>query len=233
MRRASASFRQTGTVKVATRRRKSEVASRLAMLSRFKRVFRKGHAEYTAMNFNRSRFVLIVFVALFALLLGRAYYLATSPFIRAQANLLSANTELSSVGALARQSSRLDQLSSQVEEMSLSDIRALLDETAALARRAARDFQSQYDSWSSLQGNIQEDSRAHDALRLKLDEVKRLQEGEVVRLKAMLDEAQKPSVFADALNLIISFFLGVLGSIAANAIYTAWQARKPRARSAA
>jgi hypothetical protein len=174
----------------------------------------------------RSKFVVIVFGLLFSALLGRAFYLATNPLNRLRSAMVVANAPQDSLVALVREAERLKQLSSNIESLSISQLKAELQNSISVAQRAALEFNAQSQAWSDLRGKIKEDSTTYNALRADLAKLQELQQGEILRLKKMLDEAQRPSIFADAWNLGLSFALGVLSSILASWLYEAWKGRQ-------
>jgi hypothetical protein len=217
----------SGTQRVQLRKRRSEIAARLAAFGRAAAAIPKmAHAVYLRETEWRYRLVVTLFALSFLTLAGRGYYLATSPFIRTKANLVVLNTEQSSVAALVSQTEQLRLLTNNVERASLADIRAALEKTVTVANRAALDFQGQFEAWSELRGKIKQDSSTYDALRAQLSDLQKLQQGEILRLKEALDAAQKPSIFADVFNLSLSFVLGVLSSILASALYEGWRRRR-------
>jgi hypothetical protein len=220
----------SGSAKTAMRHRRADVAYRMAYWKQVARRFRVEHLQYVSLNDSRARIVMAIFTLAFTIALGRAYYLATDPFLRQQAALIAVNTELSSVSALERQSRKLSELTVRVEAISIGELRTLLIETAKIARGAAVDFQTQYEAWSSMRGMIKQDSSTYDALRSQLAEAKKMEQEEILYLKKMLEAAQQPSIFSDVVNLTISFVFGIVSSLVASAMYERWSHRR---RSAA
>ncbi len=152
----------------------------------------------------RSRFVLALIGLAFIGLLGRAYFLATNPLIQLRAAMAVANAPQDSLVSLARESARLEQISKNLDSMSINAIKQALQDSIAVAERAALDFNAQSKAWSDLRGKIRQDSSTYDALRNDLATLQSIQRGEILRLKQMLEEAQRPSIFADAWNLALS-----------------------------
>lgn len=214
-----------GLARANARKRKKEIAERFRYLMHFARPCSESHLAFFQQNVRRARLLVWAFAILFVTLCARGYYLATDSSIRAKADLVLLNSELSSVVALARESERLGRLASRLEDLSLSELRNVLSDASILAERASRDFQAQYASWSNLRGRIREDSSTYEALRAQLAELQRLQNEEIVRLKQMLDAAQEPSIYADVVNLLLSFSLGILSSLLASGLYTWWKSR--------
>jgi hypothetical protein len=218
-----------GAARAAMKRRREEVAAKMRDWASQARNLSESQLAFIRQNAFRTKMLVVIFSLLFSALAGRAYYLATDSFIRSKADMVLLNTELSSASALARESERLSRLASRLENVSLGELREILANAASLAERASRDFKAQYSSWSALRGKIKEDSSTYESLRVQLAELQRLQNEEILRLKQMLDAAQKPSIFADAMNLTLSFALGVLSSLLASGVYTWWQERRARA----
>lgn len=174
----------------------------------------------------RLRSIILLFGLAFSTLLGRAYYLATNPLLQLRAAMVVANAPQDSLVALARESARLEQVSKNLDSMSINAIKQALKDASSVAVRAALDFNAQSRAWSDLRGKIRQDSSTYDALRNDLATLQSIQREEIMRLKEMLDKAQRPSIFVDVWNLALSFILGVLSSLVASTMYERWRIMK-------
>jgi hypothetical protein len=215
-----------GSARARTRRRKKEVSRLLWNLALKGRDLGRNALLAARMPPWRSKFLIALLGVCFAVLLGRAFFLATNPLNRLRANLVVANQPQDSLSALVQQATKLSALSQNIESVSISSLRAAMEDSVATAQRAALDFNAQSNAWSELRGKIKDDSSTYESLRAQLADLQRMQKEEVVRLKSLLDEAQRPSIFADAFNLFLSFFVGVLSSLIASGLYEKWQTRR-------
>jgi len=177
----------------------------------------------------RSKFLVAMIGFLFCGLLGQAFFVATNPLLKMQAQMVTANLPMDSLTMLVYQTDRLNQLTKKIDNVSVAALRSAMEESVRAANLAAVDFRAQSNAWSDLRGKIKDDTSTYDALRAQLAEVQRLQKDEIVRLKQMLDDAQRPSILADAWNLFLSFVLGVVGSFLASGLYERWRARRATA----
>lgn len=219
--------RSSANHKRELRVRKLELARTLAQNRRLNQP-KVGPINNDSVPIWRSRLLVTIFAIGFVFMLGRAYYLATSPDIKMKAQMLAANLPLDALSALVYQSDRLSALSQDIDSVSVSTLRSAISDTAKAANSAAKEFRSRSQAWSELRGKIKNDQSTYDSLRSELEQVQKLQRGELIKLKKMLDEAQKPSIFADTINLTISFLLGVVGSILATWLYESWKGKKWR-----
>ena len=217
-----------GAARVRMRMRKAQISHYLWALSVRGREFGLNTLLAAKMPPWRSKLLVALLGLAFAMLLGRAFYLATNPLSRISANLVVANQPQDSLAALVKQAARLSQLSKNIESLSINSLRGAMEDSVAAAERAAVDFNAQSTAWSELRGKIKNDSSTYDALRAQLADLQRMQKDEIVRLKKLLDEAQRPSIFADAWSLFLSFLIGVLGSLLASGLYEAWRERRKR-----
>lgn len=176
----------------------------------------------------RPRIVVVALMLGFIALTVRLLYLTTDAGLKLRAAVFVANSPQSALNQLVKETADLSRLADNFEEMSIADIRRRLRSSIAVADRAALEFEAQSKAWSYVRGKIKDDSSTYDALRRDLAESQRLQEDEVRRLKRLLDDAQKPSLIADTWNLSLSFFLGVLSSLLATAMYEKWKERLRR-----
>jgi len=212
------------------RRRKAEVSHFLWAITVRGRDFGRNALLAARVPPWRSTFLVVLLGIGFSLMIGRAFFSATNPLNRITANLVVANQPQDSLAALVTQANRLSLLSKNIESLSINSLKAAMDDSVVAAQRAAIDFNAQSNAWSELRGKIKDDSSTYESLRVQLADLQRMQKDEIVRLKTLLDEAQRPSIFADAFNLFLSFFVGVLSSLLASGLYEKWQARR---RSAA
>jgi len=173
-----------------------------------------------------SHFLLSLFAIGFALMIGRAYCLATDQDNRLRAQLISANLPLDALSELVYQSDKLTSISENIESVSVAALRISISDTAKAASNAAEEFRARSKAWSELRGKIKNDQSTYDNLRSDISQVQALQKDEVIKLKKMLDEAQRPSIFADAFNMTLSFILGILGSIISSWLYESWKGKK-------
>jgi hypothetical protein len=174
----------------------------------------------------RRRVFLSVFLAGSAALIVQAGILTVGASNRLQSNLAVMNRSPQSFIALGSQVEELRRITTNIDDYKLREIKSALTTTARLAGHAQSEFLAQYESWVSVQGEIEKDKDSFQQLRQRLDEVKRLQDSEIVRLKDLLDRSAKPSLIADGLNLGISFLVGILSSVLASHIYEKLKLRK-------
>lgn len=211
-----------GSAKVRAKRRKRQISERMSDIPPQRISVEEAPVAALRSQGWRSRFIVVIFGLLFAVLVGRAFFLATNPLMKLRAAMFTANSPQNALFELAQETAKLHQLSASLESMSINQLRETIQQSAAVAQRAALEFSAQSRAWSELRGRIREDSSTYEALRADLARLQSLQQQEIVGLKRMLDEAQRPSIFADALNLSLSFSPGVLSSILASWMYERW-----------
>jgi hypothetical protein len=128
-----------------------------------------------------------------------------------------------SVEQLNKQASELRRLAKNIDTASFQDIRVAFERTIVLVERANTEIAAQYQAWEQTRGRMKDDEVNYLTLRANLENSKRLQEAEIIRLKRALDEAQTPSFFDSALTGSFTFLLGVISSLLATAIYPPWR----------
>jgi len=121
--------------------------------------------------------------------------------------------------ALGAQIEELQRMTLNIDNYKLVEIKSALEKTARLAINARTEFQAQYDAWMYVESQSTKDKESFLQLRQKLDDVQKLQDREIVRLKKLLDESTKPSLLNDSFTLLLSFGLGILSSMIGSRIY--------------
>jgi len=174
----------------------------------------------------RVKIIFFLIVLVLIIYLVRFGILTIGDSNRLVRNLVIMNRTPVSFVELSNQVIELQKITSNIDNYSLNDIKKNLLLTASFADLAGREFKAQYESWILVKNQIEKDTSSFVQLKQQLDEVQKLQNDEVVRLKKLLDETTKPSMFSSSMNLIASFILGVLSSVLASHIYVMWQQRK-------
>jgi cytochrome c556 len=175
----------------------------------------------------KARMVVLISLLLMltALLVVRAAVLTLGADNRLQANLSVMNRTPQGFTALGTQVETLRRMTSDIDNYNLSEIKNALGTTARLAGYATTEFKAQYDAWITVHDKISKDKESFELLKQRLDEVQRLQDGEIVHLKALLDQSAKPSIFDNVTSAFITFAFGVVSSLAAPLIYR-WGKKK-------
>ena len=127
----------------------------------------------------------------------------------------------------------LQEMTSNIDQYSLLQIKDALNKTSILVNQATAEFKAQQDSWNKVQGQINKDKVNFLEIRQQLEDVQKLQSGEILRLKTLLDETSRPSLLSDLTDLFVSFVFGVLASIVASHIYSWLKSRKHRGNAKA
>jgi len=144
---------------------------------------------------------------------------------RLRAHLVYMNRTPISFAELGNQVVRLNEMTSHLDSYSISEIKNAMHTSAILAEIARSEFESQYNSWLYVQGKIGNDTDSLLKLREQLNLLQNLNDKEITRLKKVIDDTNRPSIFESSFNLLLSFVLGVLSSILASHIYTKYQRR--------
>lgn len=161
----------------------------------------------------------IVYISYFGILMvGNSNKLNT--------NISIMNRTPTSFIELGKQVQKLQIMTSNIDNYTLNDIKSSLLTTANLTNLASSEFKAQYESWLFVKGQINKDADSFIQVKQKLDQVQKLQDDEIVRLKELLDKSTKPSLLSSSLNLLISFLLGVLSSIFSSHVYSKWLQKK-------
>lgn len=181
----------------------------------------------------RANFILVTLALGFSLLIVRAVILSLSDEAKLRTNVVLMNRAPVSLQQLTSHIGELEVMTSNIEKVSLGEIKLGLENTIRLVNQSNMELKAQYDAWIRIKDEIKKDDAQFRGLRNQLTHMQSLQDEEILRLKNMLNKAQKPSIFADATNLFLSFVLGVLSSIIATRGLRWWEMRKlknPRAR---
>lgn len=179
------------------------------------------------MTKKRTIVILAVLLVAISVLIYRAGMLTIGDDNRLRANLVVMNRTPISVKKLTEHVDYLQSMMNNIDSFRLIDIRDALQKTVTLVRESSMEYKAQYDAWMAVRDEISKDKNSFLKLRQQLDQTQKLQSEEVVRLKKALDEVNRPSLYADMLNLSLSFVLGVLSSILATKIISWWSTRKP------
>lgn len=159
-------------------------------------------------------------------MLGHTIHFALSQNSREQVNLMLMNRTPRSFEELRIQTERLNAITSNIEKYSLGEIRQELQRTSGLVTISRKEFAAQYDAWLEVKEAAGQDRESFLELRAQLDDVSRLQDNQIQRLRKLLDESAEPSFFDSVLGLVGSFFLGVMSSVLASAAYERVMARR-------
>lgn len=184
--------------------------------------------DYIPVLRRRADLLLTVFVLLAVALLVRAAFVTIGTSNRLQTNLALMNRTPQSFLDLGAQVETLSEMTAEIDQHSLAEIKSALITTSRLAAYAQVESRAQYDAWLAIKNASVQDKKVFLQLRNQLDEVRRFQDTEIVRLKKLLDDSTKPSLLADGMNLMFSFVVGVLSSILASRLYEPWKARKAK-----
>lgn len=174
----------------------------------------------------RRNLILFCLWVCFLALVVRSAFLTIGSANRMQSSLAVMNRSPQSFIALGTQVEKLDKITANIDNYKIGEIKDALIDTAILARNANKEFQAQYESWLFVRGAIDKDKNSFLQLRKKLDEVQKLQDGEIVHLKELLDESNKPSLASEIFNFSSAFVLGVFSSIIATMIYEKYKTGK-------
>jgi len=142
-----------------------------------------------------------------------------------RANLAIMGRSADSLARLNAHMASLDRMTANIERYNFGQIRETLALTNSLVSQLGREFAAQQKSWEAIQAEIRKDEISFLDLKNQLAQIQKLQAGEIVRLKQAIDEATRPSLVADMVNLFFSFVLGFLSSIAASWAYVRWKGR--------
>lgn len=184
--------------------------------------------NYVPVLRRRAGLLFTVFVLLAVALIVRAAFVTIGTSNRLKTNLAIMNRTPQSFLDLGAQVETLTEMTAEIDQHSLAEIKSALITTSRLAAYAQVEYRAQYDAWLAIKNVNAQDKKAFLQLRNQLDEVQRLQDTEIVRLKKLLDDSTKPSLFADGMNLMFSFVVGILSSILASRLYELWKARKAK-----
>lgn len=173
----------------------------------------------------RIKMILFYFLLFFIIISVRSAILMIGRANKLKSNLIIMNRTPPSFAELSNQVVKLQHITSDIDNYTLSDIKDNLVLTANLAEIAGSEFQSQYNSWVAVKGQISKDNENFVQLKQKLDQVQKLQDTEVVRLSKLLDEYMKPTLSSIGISMFGSFIVGVLSSILASYVYARWPQR--------
>lgn len=171
----------------------------------------------------RSRFLLSAILLGFLVMLVRVGILTVGEENARRSNLAIMGRSAASIDRLNAHMAQLNQMTSNIENYNFGQIREALALTTTLVNQLGREFKAQQTSWEKVQAEIRRDQISFLELKNELAQIQDLQANEIVRLKKAIDEAARPSIFADAINLVISFVLGFFSSIAASWAYVRWK----------
>lgn len=162
-------------------------------------------------------------VLIVVLIIVRATIVSIGDNNRLRSNLVVMNRSPQSFVALGAQIEELQRMTLNIDNYRLVEIKSALEKTARLAGNAKTEFQAQYDAWVYVQSQSTKDKENFLQLRQKLDDVQKLQDREIVRLKKLLDESTKSSLLDYSFTLLLSFGLGILSSMIAARIHDYWK----------
>jgi hypothetical protein len=169
----------------------------------------------------RRRFGLIAFMLaiVFVVVMARAAVLMLGEENQRRADLAVMGRTPLSLVELNQQMSLLRNLTADIDHSSFQQIRDALTRTITLVDRTNTELIAQNEAWKETRSRIKNDELMYRSLRANLDNTRRLQDEEIIRLKRMLDRAQRPSMLSDAMSLVFTFTLGVISSMLATLIY--------------
>jgi hypothetical protein len=157
----------------------------------------------------------------------RALYLTTNQENVERAAIIVMNRPLASASGLSEAVAQMRAISSNVELFPLATIRKKLLEVAGLISTNNAEIEAQYQAWTKVKESIKTDAASYLEIRDRLAVLQRTQDKEILRLKEALAATQRPSLFADSLDLLLSFVLGVFSSIVASALWE-WHSKRRR-----
>ena len=180
----------------------------------------------------RDRYKLrLIALVLFLLALAGALVYRSSVLMFGQENkdkinLVLMNREPKSLQKLNDHAGKLEAMTTNIEEYSFFDIRTAIQETTNLVTLTNRELEAQYDAWVDIQDRIKNDSGSYYKLRNQLNDIQNLQDRQILELKKMLEQAEKPSIVDDFISLSLTFMLGILSSLLASAGRSEWKRRR-------
>jgi hypothetical protein len=178
------------------------------------------------MQNRRSRFGLMIYLLVMLLLTIRAVILTVGHENTLRSNLFVMNRSSISLNELTTHIKKLESMMEDIENYKLYDIKEALQKTINLVETASQEFNAQYDAWINVKSEISKDKSSYLKLREQLEQVQKMRNSEILRFKELLDEAREPPVYADVINLLLSFLMGVISSIIATNITSWWTMRK-------
>lgn len=174
-----------------------------------------------------KRFYILLF-CLFITVAGlvyRAAFVIVGPDNVEKVNLVLMNRSPISLQRLNEHAEKLEEMTNNIDNYTFSTIKLEIDKTIKLVNFANLELKAQYDAWISVKSSLKNDGDSLAKLKEQLDTTRNLQEQEIVKLKNILDNIQKPSIIADLINLTLTFIFGVLSSVIASIGINKWKNR--------
>lgn len=171
----------------------------------------------------------VLLICLFITVAGLVYRIAfvmTDSTNVEKVNLVLMNRSPISLQRLNKHAEKLEDMTHNIDNYTFSTIKLEIDKTVELVSAANLELKAQYDAWISVKSSLKDDGDSLAKLKEQLDTTRNLQEQEIVKLKKILDNIQKPSIFDDLINLILTFLFGVLSSVIASMGLNLWKNRK-------
>ncbi|SFL26820.1 hypothetical protein SAMN05216302_105015 [Nitrosomonas aestuarii] len=180
------------------------------------------------MNNKRVFVLLFCFFIVISGLIYRASVLMVGNENSEKANLVLMNRSPVSLQHLNEHAGKLEEMTNDINNYTFSSIKREIDKTIKLINLTNLELKAQYEAWISVKGMMKSDSDSLIKLKDQLDTTRNLQQKEILKLKKILDEVQKPSLITDLFNLALTFVLGVLSSILATMGLTLWRNRSTK-----
>lgn len=127
----------------------------------------------------RSHLLLSTFLLAALILAVRAAILTVGDESTARANLATISRSPATYDRLSRHMSTLELMTGNIEQYNLGQIKDAVTRTVALVKQASAEFVAQRESWEKIQTLIRKDRISFREHRQQLDDVQRLQAGEV------------------------------------------------------
>lgn len=125
----------------------------------------------------------------------------------------------------------LEDMSKNIDNYTLGEIRDITKNTANLLNQVSIELKAQHESWSDIQDLFEGDAEKFKELRVSLDKVQQLRNGELIRIKSVIDQANQRTITEELSGTTLSFAFGVSTSIVATFLIGAFQRRKRKAHN--
>jgi len=166
-------------------------------------------------------FIAIIVISLFS----RSIYLMVGENNRINSDLIIASRTPLSLDQLNIQAVKLKKIADNIDSYSFGQIKQAINETVNLVKISNREINAQYEAWLNVKSKINVDTKHYVQLKHQLSKIQELQTAEIIRLRLMLKNAERPSIIVDIWNLILTFVLGVSSSFAASLLWKKYKSR--------
>lgn len=165
----------------------------------------------------------IVFAVMVCGLIYRVSVLTLGEENRGKANLVLMNRSPISMQKLNMHVAQLEEMTGNIGDYSFSNIKHSIEETIDLVNQTNREIEAQYYAWLQVKDLINHDEESFVQLKEQLLQIQSLQDNEILSMKRVLDEAEKPSLITDMFNLTLTFLLGIFSSLFATIGWSLWK----------